>query len=114
VLASGCVTALQCVNFVRDENGLPPYTISAHLMDWAQRCADRIAATGDFSHDPSTQPTDVPNFGESIAWGYPTAAGAVQGWTDSTVGHFGAMIRTDRTQMGIGNVGGIWCLQMSG
>lgn len=89
-------------NAARAEAGLPPLAQYSAINNVAQNWSDRMAATGDFSHNPSyadQMPAGWRRAAENIAYGY-TVTGVVPAWMNST-GHR-ANILGDFTHIGVG------------
>ncbi|WP_052337209.1 CAP domain-containing protein [Nocardioides alkalitolerans] len=89
-------------NAARAEAGLPPLAQYSAINTVAQRWSDRMAATGDFSHNPSyadQMPAGWRRAAENIAYGY-TVTGVVPAWMNSD-GHR-RNILGDFTHIGVG------------
>jgi len=100
-------------NVERDRAGVAPLKANTQLMRAAQLQADQMAAIGRLDHvlpdGPYPQPTDRLKaagyrwqaYAENVALGQNGAAGAVEGWMDSS-GHRRNMLSATYTEIGTG------------
>ena len=95
---------LEATNEFRASQGLAPLLPMPELDTVATKWAVHLAETGRFEHNPSYfseyPQTNLWGGAENIAAGYPSAAGAVQGWSNSP-GHRANMLG-NYTHMGVG------------
>ena len=104
---------LELTNAERQQVGLSPLTLSPTLSNAAQRPAEDLVRSGDFSHTGSdgSQPSDraleagypCRYVGENIAAGSSTASMTMQQWMNSA-GHRDNILKPEYTEVGFGYV----------
>jgi uncharacterized protein YkwD len=95
----------------------PPLRSDSLLMGVAQAHSEDQAARGVMSHQgsdgsaPADRVTDAGYtwraVGENIAWGYPTAVSAMEGWLASA-GHCANLMSPAFEELGVGLAGSYW------
>lgn len=98
---------LTAINAVRAANGSPPWTYNSALETAARSQARLMAQKNTMSHDLGvtlrervTAAGYIGAVGENVAKGYPTLAGAIEGWMNSS-GHRSTLLSKKFTEFGL-------------
>lgn len=97
---------LRLVNVERSRVGMSTLAASGCAGSWATRWSQRMADTGDFSHqrlEPVLEDCRAKGVGENIGFGNSTPAEMMQLWMDSP-GHRENILRPQFTRLGVGAV----------
>ncbi len=117
---------LAMVNAERQKVGVRPLSLNSRLTTAAQRHAEDMARTGQFSHtgsngssvrDRATASGYRSSYvGENIGMGYINAAAVMSGWMNSP-GHRQNILNSNYTELGVGLIqgqGGLYWVQVFG
>jgi uncharacterized protein YkwD len=98
---------ITAINAVRAANGSPPWSYNQALESAARSQARLMAQRNTMSHDLGvtlrqrvTTAGYIGAVGENVAKGYPTLAGAIEGWMNSA-GHRSTLLSKKFTEFGL-------------
>jgi hypothetical protein len=114
---------LRMTNDLRQRNGVAPLAQSDTMANAAAWMAEDMSAHGGIANPPTHDDWSGRTFferasdcggasGENVAWGYPSAAAAFQGWVNSP-GHLANLLNPSFKSVGFGNVGVYWVADFS-